>query len=387
LSTLRRLLPVYLIVIFRSVAWTLSVSGPVLPLYVRSLGVDVMEWGFLAMAQGVGLILFEGLWGTLSDRVDRRRMLVSALFCMALVFPLYTVRGFVPYFFIFQFAIGALAVAIGPTARALVADLTPPESRGTYMGLWFAAFMFGNMLGPFLGTYLSEVMGYEYAFYASSVVLILGSVVCVVALRDLPRKEPQEEGLNVGVLQGLKALLSIPSVALILLITVATFTGMPSIGSFLPLYASEEIGMTAVAIGGLVALSAGMQLLVNPVLGRVSDRLGQRRLMGMGLTAVAVMQLSFTRVTTPLQLSLVTLALSASMAVITLGVTMLSKAVPRELSGMAMGIYGSCEDLGFIIGPILYGLVWDAFSPSLIFMVGAGATVVALLLLMMIRGD
>jgi predicted MFS family arabinose efflux permease len=66
---------------------------------------------------------------------------------------------------------------------------------------------------------------------------------------------------------------------------------------------------------------------------------------------------------------------------------MLSKAVPRELSGMAMGVYGSCEDLGFIIGPILYGFVWNAFSPSLIFLVGTGATVVALLLLLMIRGD
>jgi DHA1 family multidrug resistance protein-like MFS transporter len=385
LSTLRRLLPVYLIIIFRSLAWTLSVSGPVLPLYVRSLGVDIMEWGFLAMAQGVGLILFEGLWGTLSDRVDRRRMLLSALFGMALVFPFYTVRGFVPYFFIFQFTIGALAVAIGPTARALVADITPPESRGTYMGLWFAAFMFGNMLGPFLGTYISEVMGYEYAFYASSLILVLGSVVCAVTLKGLPRREPLEEGQRLGVLSGLKALLSIRSVALILLITVATFTGMPSIGSFLPIYASEVIGMSSVAIGGLAALSAGVQLLVNPVLGRMSDRLGQRRLMGMGLAAMALMHLSFTLVRTPLQFSLITLALSAFMAVFTLGVTMLSKAVPKELSGMAMGVYGSCEDLGFIIGPILYGLVWDAFSPSLIFLVGAGATAVAFLLLMMVR--
>ena len=387
MSTLRRLLPVYLLIIFRSVAWTLSVSGPVLPLYVRSLGVDVMEWGLLAMAQGVGLILFEGLWGTLSDRLDRRKMLVSALFGMALVFPFYTVKGFVSYFFIFQFTIGALAVAIGPTARAIVADITPPESRGTYMGLWFAAFMFGNMLGPFLGTYLSEVMGYKYAFYASSIVLILGSVVCAVALRDLPRKEPQEEGLKVGVLQGLKALLKIPSVTMILLMTVAAFTGMPSIRSFLPIYASEKIGMSAVAIGGLVTLSAGMQLLVNPVLGRASDRLGQRRLMGLGLAAATVMYLSYTQVVTPLQLSLVTLAMSAFMSVTTLGLTMLSKAVPRELSGMAMGIYGSCEDLGFIIGPIMYGFVWNAYSPSLIFLVGAGTTVVALLLLLMIRED
>ena len=385
MSTLRRLLPVYLIVVFRSAAWTLSVSGPVLPLYVRSLGVDVMGWGFLAMAQGVGLILFEGFWGTLSDRVDRRRLLLSALFGMAVVFPFYTVRGLVPYFFIFQFAIGALAVAIGPTARALVSDNTPPGSRGTYMGLWFAAFMFGNMIGPFLGTYISEVMGYEYAFYASSLILILGSVVCAVALRDLPSKQISEEGRKVGMLQGLRALLSTPSVALILLLTVAIFTGMPSIGSFLPLYASEVIGMSGVAIGGLVALSAGVQLLVNPVLGRLSDGLGQRRLMGLGLAAMAVTQLSFTLVRTPLHLSLATLALSAFMAVFTLGVTMLSKAVPGELSGMAMGVYGSCEDLGFIIGPMLYGYVWSVFGPSLIFLVGAGATFIALLLLLLVR--
>ena len=378
-------MPVYLLVSFRSIAWTLSVSGPVLPLYVRSLGVGVLEWGFLSTAQGVGLLLFEGLWGTISDRVDRRKMLVSALFGMALFFPLYAVKGFVPYFFVFQFIIGALAVAIGPTARALVSDMSPPESRGTYMGLWFAAFMLGNMLGPFMGTYISEVMGYEYAFYASSIVLVLGAFICAVTLRGLPRKGSQEEGQSVGVLSGLKALLSIPSVALILTITVVTFVGRPSIGSFLPIYASEEIGMSAVAIGGLVALSAGVQLLVNPVLGRMSDRLGQRRLMGVGFAAMAVMHLSFTWVATPLQLSLVTLALSASMAVITLNVTMLSKAVPRGLSGMAMGVYGSCEDLGFIIGPLLYGSVWNAIGPSSSFLVGAGATIIALLLLFFIR--
>ena len=369
----------------RNIAWNLSVSGPVLPLYVRSLGIEIMDWGLLAMAHAVGLIFFEGMWGTLSDRVDRRKILVTALICMSLVFPLYTLKGFVPYFIILQFAVGALAVAVGPTTRAMVADLVPVESRGYYMSLWFTFFILGGVIGPILGTYIASAMGYEYAFYASSAVLIVGAIISERVLRGIPPEVNSKGSNGMGVLKGARVLISIPSVRYVFLLAVFMLSGIPAVRSFLPIYASEQVGMSDVAIGTMLTASMAVQLVVNPMLGRASDRFSKRWLIAAGLVGAMVMFFAYPWASTPLQLTMVTLAASAFMTVMSLSLAMLSQVAPRELSGMAMGLYGSSEDLGLIIGPILHGYVWNAYGPSSIFLAGAGTSLLALGVLFLIR--
>ncbi|HUS78650.1 MAG TPA: hypothetical protein VM050_08320, partial [Patescibacteria group bacterium] len=63
----------------------------------------------------------------------------------------------------------------------------------------------------------------------------------------------------------------------------------------------------------------------------------------------------------------------------------LSKVAPRELSGMAMGMYGSFEDLGLIIGPVIYGLIWNGYEPALIFPAAAVISLLGLVFLSRIR--
>jgi DHA1 family multidrug resistance protein-like MFS transporter len=385
-STFRRLLPIYLLLIFRNTAWSLSVSGPVLPLYVRSLGVDIVDWGFLATAHAVGLMLFEVVWGSLADRIDRRRLLVVALVCMSLVFPLYTIEGFIPYFFVFQFAVGAFAVAVGPTTRALIADNVPEESRGFHMGLWFTFFTLGSMIGPLLGTYISEIMGYVYAFYGSTVVLLAGAAVSALSFRHLDRSISVKKGNNdIGVLQGLSKVLSVSAVRLTFLLAVSIFFGVTAVRSFLPIYASELFGMSDVQIGVMLTLSSGVQLLATPTMGRLSDRLGQKRLIAIALAAASAIYLCYIFVEGPLQLTLVTLGISACFSTVSLNLAMLSKVAPREITGMAMGMYGSFEDLGLITGSLVCGFIWNSFGPSIMFIASAAISIVGLLLLMMVR--
>ena len=384
-ETFRRLLPVYMLLLFRNTAWSLSVSGPVLPLYIRSLGIDIVDWSFIATAHAVGLIVFEGLWGTISDRIDRNRMLVGALICMGLVFPFYTVKSLVPYFIVLQFAVGAFAVAIGPTTRAMVADGSPEESRGFYMSVWFTFFTLGSMIGPILGIYIADLMGYEYAFYASAAVLLSGAAIFGVFFRGNSGKvTPKERGA--GSVRGDAAtLLSVPSVVLIFMLTVSIFTGMPAVRAFLPIYAAEEVGMSNVSIGVMLTISSGLQLVVMPVLGRLSDRFSRRLLIAAGLAGMFTMSMAFYLVETPLQLVLATTVISIFGCVSSLVLATLSKVAPRELSGMAMGMYGSFEDLGLIIGPVIYGLIWNGYEPALIFPAAAVTSLLGLVFLSRIR--
>ena len=46
---------------------------------------------------------------------------------------------------------------------------------------------------------------------------------------------------------------------------------------------------------------------------------------------------------------------------------------------------GFWYDLGFIIGPLMYGFIWNSYSPQCIFLAAAGTSVLALFFLLMIR--
>jgi DHA1 family multidrug resistance protein-like MFS transporter len=174
-------------------------------------------------------------------------------------------------------------------------------------------------------------------------------------------------------------------VRMIFLLAVAVFTGMSAIIFFLPIYASERFGMSTVAIGLMQTLASGTQLAVTPFLGRLSDRLSRRNLVGLGMATSAVLFPCYIMAATPLQMTLLTVGLAACLSTASLILAMLSTLVSRELSGMAMGIYGSFEDLGLIVGPMLYGLIWEVYSPSYIFIASAVSLLISLVLLARVK--
>ena len=380
--TLKRLLPVYIILAFRNTAWMGSVAGPVLPLYVRQLGVDILNWGFMYTAMSVGLILFEGVFGSLSDRIDRKKMIIAASVGMGLVFPLYGLVRIVPLFFLYQFAIGAIAVAIGTTSRAMVTDFTAPETRGTYMSLWWGFFTLGSILGPVMGTYISELLGYEYAFYFSSILLLSGAVYFAFACSD-GGIEHVNESDSPGLLEGFKALLRIDNVRLALILALLMYTALSSINSYFTIYASEELNVSNVTIGWMLTVSGIVRLIVIPLIGRLSDRVGQRVPLMLGLLVSSITFLFFPYVQSSWQLWAVNILLSLGFSTSSLNLVMISKDAPPNLSGMLMGLYGSFEDLGFIVGPLLYGFIWEAYMPSYIFIIsgficGLGALILVM---------
>jgi len=379
--TMKRLLPIYIVLAFRNVAWMGSVAGPVLPLYVRELGVEIMDWGLMSTAMAVGLILFEGFFGSISDRVDRKKMIILACIGLGCVFPLYGLVKNVSYFIYYQIAIGSIAVAVGTTSRALVTDLTTPETRGTYMSLWWGFFTLGSVIGPVLGTYISELMGYEYAFYFSSVLLFAGAIFFAL-FSKLDGKAHVSEGARVGMIEGFRALLKIGNIRFALVLTLFIYISLSSINSFFTIYASEELSITNVVIGWMLTVSGIVRVIVIPIIGKLSDRIGQKGILQAGLLISSVSLFLFPYVSSSYELWIVNVVLSLGFATSSLNLAMISKDSPANLSGMLMGLYGSFEDLGFIVGPLMYSYLWSNYNPGLIYTVAGVFSLLSVLLLL-----
>ena len=363
----------------RNTAWAITLNGPVMPLYVRSLGVDIVYWGVLATAISAGLFM-EVLWGTILDRVNRRLLILAALVGTSLLYPLYTIKALLPLFIVLQFVFGAVNVVIGLTTRAVIAEDLPPSSSGFYMSLWFFFATLGAISGPVIGTYIASSYGYEYSFYSSStIVLAVAAFYGFVILRD-KRPTIVRESNTVSLFTGVKKLIRVGYLSKVYLITMLAILGTSCISSYLPIYATERVGMATIAVGGMMTTAALGRLIATPLIGRFSDRVDKKKLLAAILGGASVFFLLFLAVTNSAELTLVAFGVSLCFSSGVLSIAIHSATAPKELSGMALGLYGTFEDLGLMVGSTIFGLSWAAFGPPSIFVIASGTALVAALL-------
>jgi MFS family permease len=379
-STFLRILPIYLVFLLWMILWTASVGGPVMPLYIQSLGIGITGWSILATALALGMFFFESSWGTLTDRVDRRAMIFLAMIGVSVIFPLYTFRLLIPYFVVIQFFAGAIGVILGPTTRVYVLDEAPPQYAGLFTSVWWAFYSVGGIIGPLVGSYLADSCSFNCAFYASTVLALFLGCLVMFTFPKLKRKTAPEKK------QSVKSIVSSRSAGCLFVSAAFAFMTISLMRSFLPLYASQMLKMSTVQVGVLASASFAVQLISVPVIGWFADKYGRRRVAIVGFTVSAIIFLSFLLVRTPSQLLLfsciVSIGISGS-SLLLLGV--IPEVTADNFYGTAVGVYGAFEDLGGIFGPLLFGLVWAVLSPVAIFIVGSVVQVVGALLVFAIK--
>ena len=362
-------MPVYLTLVVWTIAWTASVNGPVMALYVESLGIGIMEWSLLAAAAALGMFLLEWVWGALYDKIDRRLLMIVSVLGMSILFPLYTIQRLIPYFLVFQFISGAIGVALGPITCAYVSDATPRESIGLFSSLWWTCFILGRTIGPLLGAFIAQVWSFQLTFFAST---LLSLVTVALILISFPKGQATQRIGSLTIMSDLKAVLRVRSMGFLFLSALFAFMGVALMRSFLPLYASEQVRMSTLEVGVLISATSGVQLIALPSLGWVSDEFGRRRtvLLGFGLTSLAF--LLFFLVGTPTQLMIVSLIVSVGLSASSLLLLALIPDVASNRAyGAVVGVYGSFEDVGLILGPVVFGLIWSVYAPVLIFVAGS----------------
>jgi len=374
-------LPAFVTLLLWNVSWSVAITGPVLPLYIKSLGIDIAGWSTLAATYALGLFLFEWMWGSLNERIDRKHLLIFSLLCMSGVFVLYARHGSFFFFLVLQLLSGAVGAAVGPTTRAAVSEESSSQSAGLFASVWWVFSSAGVIIGPLIGTYIAQSSSFEYSFYASSALSLL---LVIVVLLSFPESHQLAERPR-SMIYGLNSTLRTHSARLLFLAAIFAFMGWSMVRTFLPLYASEQVGMSTVQIGTLISTVAASQLLAILFLGWVSDRFGRKLLAILGFLLCSGSFLLYLFANTALQVFLVSSAVGLGLSAPLLILSLVPDVTPKRMYGTVVGIYGSCEDLGIIMGPLVCGLVWSAIGPVYIFVAGSITQMVAAALVFAIR--
>jgi len=265
--------------IFFDVTFFAAIS-PLLPQYVNDLGLSKGEAGVLSAAYAAGTLFGSLPAGFVASRMGPRRTVIIGLLtlgCSSLAF------GFAKQIFLLdgaRFVQGIAGALIWSGALTWLITSAPEERRGSIIGTALGTAVAGALLGPALGAIAGSV-GTEVVF---SSVLLITVLLSFFASRLPETGSPERQALG----EVLRTMLSRP------LLEAAALVAVPSvmfgaIEVLVPLRIDDLGGGQGLIAAGFIA-GAGLEAVLAPVAGKLSDRVGRRLpyLIGLSICAAAM---------------------------------------------------------------------------------------------------
>lgn len=334
--------------------------SPVLPRFAESLGAASELIGMVVAASTVTGVLFKLPAGALSDLLGRRRvMLLGAAFFAVPPFVYPFVKG-AGALLALRFVHGFATAIFSPVAAAYVAGLGE-AARGARLG-WFSS---ANDLGATAGPLIGGLVLYATASYAASYLLVgLLGVLAVAAVLFVPEIEATATAaagsLGARVVEfreGLRDVLTTPAVLIAAAIEATMYLGFGAFLGFLPLYA-RSVGLNDAAIAVLLAVQLTIALLAKPVTGNLSDLLGRKPVIVLGLLACSAALPLIFRMTSFAGLIAAVPLLGLGVAAVTPATNaLIGDLVATRRLGTGMGVFGTIWDVGEAAGPIVAGIL------------------------------
>jgi MFS family permease len=234
----------------------------------------------LALAYGVPQMLLQLVGGTVSDRIDRRRLFgltQSGLLLMAVLILIASLRGLVPLWLLalVNGANGVLAAFDTPARTALVTDLVESEEVTLAQQLYSLTSSATNIFGPALGGVLLSLgptaRSHEEVAFAFDVISFVPLLIAIPWLPRTTGGSAPKESFRTSLRAGLRYVRERPNLrTLLLVLSLVMVLGMPFQGLlpvFVQRHLSSETGhgfyaalMSAVGLGSFVGSLLGMEL-------------------------------------------------------------------------------------------------------------------------------
>jgi MFS transporter, DHA1 family, multidrug resistance protein len=330
--------------------------APLLPLFARELGAGPSLIGFVMGASTLTGVFLKLPAGALSDLFGRRRLLVAGALIFATLPFTYLAASTLAWLVVLRFLHGSATAIFGPVASASLSDIAPAARRGGWLSTYSTAQGAGQAIGPILAGYAVAAGRFDLAFAVSGLIGLVAPLI-VGTWRGVPAgmsTRPSWQAFKQGVSE-------VASDRLVLITSAAhaaqfVLNGM--LNAFLPLYGREVLSLSGSELGWLFGLQTVTTLMVRPVIGVVSDRVGRRAVIVTGLTICSLAVFSLSLTTTLMTVVMVVLTYAAGVAITTAATSAYITDITRRARyGAAHGVFGTIYDVGDALGPIAAGVL------------------------------
>ena len=387
-----------------------TVVNVALPSIQRELHADLseLEWVVAGYALTFASLMLIG--GKLADAYGRRRIFVVGIVVFTLASLACGLAQSSEQLIAGRVLQGAGAALMNPATLSIIAATFPPRERGAAIGIWAGVSALALAIGPLVGGLITEHIDWSWIFFVNVPFGILG-IAASYAFIDESRDETHERldlpGLAtsaIGLFAVTYALIEantygwgstrivgafvLSGFALLAFVLLerhqrapmlplelfknGTYTGanlvvllvalaMFGVFFFVSLYMQNVLGYSAVQAGAAFLPMTVLIILVAPIAGRTSDRIGSRGLMTAGLLIVAVHLTYFSQLgpdATFWQLLPALLLGGVGMALtMTPSAAAATRAVSVDKAGVGAAVLNASRQVGGSIGIALMGAI------------------------------
>lgn len=340
--------------------WAWALLSPLGPRFKEDLGLSAFQQALLVAVPVVVGSVGRIPVGALTDRFGGRVMfpLVSAVTIVPVLF-----LGLVGNTSLAALLVGGFFLGVGGTAFAVGVPFVnlwfPPERRGLAIGI-FGAGMGGTAISALTTVDLVERSGVATPFVVTAVVLAVYAVVAALLLRDAPGRT-----VPTGSLGGrLAATARLPITWQASALYAVAFGGFVAFSVYLPAYLGTAYGLAQADAADRMAGFVLLAVVMRPVGGWLSDRLGPVRVLVACLAVVAVG--AVVQAFTPALMPWGTIAFLAMAAALGAGsgavFALVALLAPADKVGSVTGVVGAAGGLGGFVPPLVMGALYGAMS-------------------------
>ncbi len=335
-----------------------GVVVPVLPVYVRSFGVGYFEIGLVVSAFAVMRLVANPFVGKLIDLTGERIILAIGIGIVALSSALVGLADSYLQVLLLRGAGGIGSAMFSVAAMTLLLASTSPETRGRAVGFYQGGFLIGGMAGPAVGGLLAGISLHAPFFFYAGTLVVAGAVGLVLLgrhhrdptmsteparpFREVLRDKGYQSALLANLAQGWSAM-GVRS-ALIPVLVVEVLRGEPA--------------WTGIAF----AIAAVAQTLALLPAGRFVDTVGRRPAIIGSFAVGAVVMLAIPFVTSIWLLVVLLCVYGVAAAFMGTAPAAAVGDAAGGRGGQPVAVFQAFSDAGAIAGPLVAGLLVDAFG-------------------------
>jgi MFS family permease len=359
-----------------------GVQSPLFSLYTTSLGASLGLLGLITAVLGLTRLVAALPVGMLSDRLDRKAVLVGGMVMFAVSFVLF---AFVPS--AGWLAVPRVLMAIGmvstfPLGIAYIGDVVETRDRGAAIGVYTAAMGSGFAVGPLVGTWVASVAGFPAAYLTGAAIAVVGAVFG--ATRLIKKKAQPGKGTlapRLVDIPAFAALIRQPALVMACVANIAMTLSMTgAIFTYFPLYA-RGVGISTVTIGSLFAWRSIASAAGRVPMGPLSTRLPAHWTLAGVLVVEAAINVMIARNTSPLPLTILLIVEGIGFGVFLVSAQMaVASAAGGTNRGAAVGLFWMAGSLGDLFSPIALGVIAQELGLIAVFNTVAVAALVGAVL-------
>ncbi len=361
---------------------------PLESLYVQDLGANVGQVGLFFTIAAIAPLLFQLFGGWLSDSIGRLQAIAIGSIGGALSYLFYIfAQSWV--WLLPASVLTAMAIAfVAPSFQAFIAEESSEETRGRVYGVTSTLFMVVNIVGPLVGGAIAQGLNFRAMYlvagclYASAAAIRVG-MAYYARRRGKGISDPGAKPTFANFRKSLLAVFGLVTaggvVTWIFISDGVRDISFSLTGRLMPLYLENEMGLSLLQIGVLQSVMGIVAMALLSPAGWLSDKKGERVSIVAGFGLISAGWSVFLLGASFWQFVLSRVVIGAGWALIDPAYSsLISKAVPARLRGMAFGLFATSLGLISLPAPWIGARLWESVSPIFPFYIPLVAMVLML---------